>query len=70
MALCLVLGAVLGVALVALAALGTVLLLRRTERRRPTEGAAEEPPAPVDDLPSFLEHPPGSAGAPPSPTTG
>ncbi|TFV83274.1 hypothetical protein E4P40_14500 [Blastococcus sp. CT_GayMR20] len=63
----LVLGAVLGVALVALAALGTVLLLRRPVGGRTPR---EEPPAPVDDLQQFLEHPPGSAGAPPSPITG
>jgi hypothetical protein len=60
----LVLGAVLGIALVALAALITVLLLRRPEGRRPPE-PAEVAPAPADDLPDFLEHPPGSAGAPP-----
>jgi hypothetical protein len=66
----LVLGAVLGVALIALPALVAVLLLRRPGGRRPTGPVDEEPPAPVDDLADFLEHPPGSAGAPPPAAAG
>jgi len=66
----LVLGAVLGIALVALAGLAAVLLLRRPGGRRKAEAAREEPPARVDDLQHFLEHPPGSVGAPPSPAPG
>ena len=53
----LVLGVVVGVGLVLLAGLGAALLLRR----RPTEPAPEPgiPATDIDDLPGFLESPPG-----------
>ncbi|UOY01246.1 hypothetical protein [Blastococcus sp. PRF04-17] len=53
----LVLGAVLGLALLALVALLTALVVRRRADRPPP------PPERHDDLPAFLEHPPGSPGA-------
>ena len=60
----LVLGLVLGTLVPVLAALG-ILALRRN-RSRPEAPPAAPPPADVgeDDLPAFLEVPPGSAGAP------
>jgi hypothetical protein len=62
----LVLGVVLGVLLSALAALAIVLL-----RRRAAPDASAQPPEPaVDDLPGFLESPPGSAPEPALRTTG
>jgi hypothetical protein len=67
-----VLGAVLGVLLLSAAGLAAYLLLRV---RTPTVGAsvAEEPSGPGagdDDLPGFLESPPGSPGAPAVPVQG
>ena len=44
-------------------ALVAVLVLGRPARRAPDPLPAE-PPAAADDLPGFLEHPPGSPGAP------
>jgi hypothetical protein len=60
----LVLGLVLGILVATLAALG-ILALRR-DRSRPEATPPAPPPAGVgeDDLPAFLEFPPGSAGAP------
>jgi len=61
----LVLGVVLGVLLPALAALAVVLL-----RRRAAPDRSPPPPEPdVDDLPGFLESPPGSLPAPASAAT-
>jgi hypothetical protein len=59
----LVLGVVVGVGLVLLAGLGAALLLRR----RSSGAVAETGPAPADtdDLPGFLESPPGSASPEP-----
>ncbi|WP_142024273.1 hypothetical protein [Blastococcus colisei] len=63
----LVLGLVLGMLLPVLGALAV-----RARRRRPgTRAAAPPPPGPVvDDLPGFLESPPGSVPAPPLPDAG
>src|SRR4051812_38032789 len=58
-----VLGVVLGVLLLGLAALGVALL-----RRRKHPAAPGEPPR--DDLDAFLEHPPGTPGSPRPPTEG
>jgi hypothetical protein len=59
----LVLGAVLGIALVALVTLLAVLAARRRAPR-------PAPEAERDDLATFLEHPPGSPGAPPAAGSG
>jgi hypothetical protein len=59
----LVLGGVLAVVLLALVGLVAVLVLGRPARRTP-DPLPDEPPAAADDLPDFLEHPPGSPGAP------
>lgn len=61
----LVLGVVLGILVPALAALG-VLALRRDRSRPEAPVAAAPPPAGFgeDDLPAFLESPPGSVGTP------
>jgi hypothetical protein len=56
----LVLGLVVGAALVLLAGLTTAVALRRSRRA----GAPEDLDGPQDDLPGFLEAPPGSAAAP------
>jgi hypothetical protein len=67
------LGLVLGILLPALAALGVLALRRRDERGR---SGPDEPAAPShadfgqDDLPGFLESPPGSAATSPLPTEG
>jgi hypothetical protein len=62
----LVLGVVLGV-LLPVAAAAAVLLLRR---RRPPGPSATPPDPVVDDLPGFLEFPPGSVPAPDVPPAG
>jgi hypothetical protein len=59
----LVLGGVLVVVLLALVALVAVLVLGRPARRAPDPPPSPPRPA-ADDLPGFLEHPPGSPGAP------
>jgi hypothetical protein len=60
----LVLGVVLGILVPSLAALG-ILALRRNRSRLEAPPAAPPPAgAGEDDLPAFLEFPPGSAGAP------
>jgi hypothetical protein len=65
----LVLGMVLGILLLLLTALG-VLALRRG-RVRPENPPAAAPPSPgEDDLPAFLEFPPGSIRAPAVPANG
>lgn len=58
-----VLGVVLGVLLLGLAALGVALLRRRKHPVTPGE-------PPRDDLDAFLEHPPGTPGSPRPPTEG
>jgi hypothetical protein len=65
----LVLGVVLGILVPALAALG--VLAQRRNRSRP-RAVAPAPPPPAgfgeDDLPAFLDFPPGSVGTPRAPT--
>ena len=64
----LLLGVVLGVLLVLLAGLATAFVVRR---RRPTPPVqAPEPGLGRDDLPAFLESPPGSAAGPAVPQGG
>jgi hypothetical protein len=58
----LVLGASLGVLLVVLAGLAAALLLRRRNPVRPDQGAPADDAR--DDLPGFLESPPGSGTGP------
>ena len=55
---------------VLLAGLGAALLLRRRSSRRPRDGDARPSPVVDDDLPGFLESPPGSAGRSAAPTGG
>jgi hypothetical protein len=59
----LLVGGVLAIVLLALVGLVAVLVLRRPAPRAPAPLPDEPPPA-ADDLPGFLEHPPGSPGAP------
>jgi hypothetical protein len=59
------------VVLLGLAATLALLLLRRPPRRRPSAGDVAAPGEyRDDDLPGFLESPPGTAGAPPTPRDG
>jgi hypothetical protein len=60
----LVLGAVLAVVLLGLAGLVAVLVLRRPPGDGPAPRPYEPAPDATDDLPGFLEHPPGSPGSP------
>jgi hypothetical protein len=62
-----VLGVVLGVLLLGAAVLAAYLVLRD---RAPTAGTEASPRAGDDDLPGFLESPPGSAGAASGPVQG
>ena len=64
----LVLGAVLGVLLVLLAGLVAALVLRRRNPGPPAHGPAADDRR--DDLPGFLESPPGSGAGPTVPQTG
>jgi hypothetical protein len=57
----LVLGVLLGVGLVVLVGLGTTLLLHRRPDRIARSGPGAPAPTGGDDLPGFLESPPGSA---------
>jgi hypothetical protein len=74
----LVLGLVLGILLPALATLGVLALRRPRSRSRPDAAPAVPPPAGFgppadlgeDDLPAFLESPPGSAPPPAAPSGG
>ena len=67
----LVLGVVLGVLLPLLAALGVLALRRGRARRHEPSAAAPSPPGlGQDDLPAFLESPPGSTRAPAVPADG
>lgn len=59
----LVLGAALAVVLLGLVLLVAVQVLRGATRRLP-DPMTSEPQALADDLPGFLEHPPGSPGSP------
>jgi hypothetical protein len=60
----LVLAAVLAVVLLGLAGLVAVLVLRRPPGDGPARRPDEPAPDATDDLPGFLEHPPGSPGSP------
>jgi hypothetical protein len=59
----LVLGSVLAVVLLALVVLVAVLVLRGGRRRLPEPPTGAPQPV-ADDLPGFLEHPPGTPGSP------
>lgn len=66
----LVLGLVLGILVPALAALGVLALRRRRSRPKDAPAGPLSAGFGEDDLPGFLEFPPGSAGAPAAPSGG